>query len=356
MSQSHQFFCVIANGLERAVALELTSKGLPAHISTGGVYTRTTDEQVYLLTELRTPTTIRWQLINGKAVRTLSDLRKNLDSIDWSVFPKHCNVQVKTSTRKSKLNRSDIVEEKTVRFLKAVLGAPNAEASSLRVQVRIFENKLWVSVALHDRPLHQRGWRTSNVKTPIRENWAQCLLWLAELEQHQTLLDPFCGSGTLLIEAGLRCVDRNPFQSSPWVFQTWTLPWRESTWASSPSTCRLLGADRDAPSVEKARSNAKDVDVQVDIVACGVRKLTREHFVDCPEQGVVVCNPPYGMGSGRRTDAVYHWLGQTHRAHFVDWPLFFIATDVHKAKLVSKTATSVAQFSNAGIPVTFYRA
>ncbi len=356
MSQSHQFFCVIANGLERAVALELESKGLPAHVSTGGVYTRATDERVHLLTEMRTPTTIRWQLINGKAVRSLSDLRKHLDSIDWSVFPKNANVQVKASTRKSKLNRSDIVEEKTIRFLKAVLGFPKADASPLMVQVRIFDNKLWVSVALHERPLHQRGWRQSNVKTPIRENWAQCLLWLAELDQYQTLLDPFCGSGTFLIEAGLRFASRNPFQSSPWVFQNWRVSWGESNWNTAPSTCRLLGADRDLPSVEKTRVNAKGVSVEVETVACTVRELTPRNFVDCPVQGMIVCNPPYGMGSGRRTDAVYHWLGQTHRQHFADWPLFFIATDVYKAQLVSKTATSVAQFSNAGIPVTFYRA
>ena len=87
-----------------------------------------------------------------------------------------------------------------------------------------------------------------------------------------------------------------------------------------------------------------------------MRSVTPQSFDNCPDTGIILCNPPYGMGSGRRTDAVYHWLGETHRHHFSKWELFFIATDSRKASLVSKTATSVAQFSNAGIPVTFYKA
>ena len=204
MNTSHQFFCVVANGLERAVELELMSMGLPAFTSKGGVYTRVDDSSIATLTRLRTPTSIRWQLLNGRAVRTLSDFRKLLGDIDWSVFPEHSNVHLQVSTRKSKLNRSDILEDKAARILRAILGRERDGVPILPVVIRLFENKLWVSVALHDRPLHQRGWRTHNVKTPIRENWAQCLNWLAGCTGREAIWDPFCGSGTMLIEAGMR--------------------------------------------------------------------------------------------------------------------------------------------------------
>jgi 23S rRNA G2445 N2-methylase RlmL len=312
-----------------------------------------------VLTQLRTPAAIRWQLINGKAVRSLSDFRNHLDSIKWGAFPKNAHAILRVTTRKSKLNRSDILRDKAERFFKVVLGVPSEEGAPLHIHIRIFENKLWVSVSLHDRPLHQRGWRTANVKTPIRENWAQCMLWLAECTSDETIVDPFCGSGTILVEAGRRFGNCPTFVTSPWVFNDWDMDWTVAKWDTTPEKSThvggLFGSDRDGFSVEKTRRNAEKSGVQVEIVESNIRSLTPNMFTNLPETGVIVCNPPYGMGSGRKTDAVYHWLGEVYRTHFSTWRLYFIATDSHKAKLVSKEAKSIAQFSNAGIPVTLYR-
>ena len=354
MNTLHQFFCVVANGLEQAVSMELDSLGLPAFPSTGGVYTKVSNSVVVQLTKLRTPTAIRWQLINGRAVRSLSDFRQLLDSVDWSVFPDNVNVRLQVRTRKSKLNRSDVLEEKANRMLRAILGKPREGAPVLPVLIRIFENRLWVSVALHDRPLHQRGWRQSNVKTPIRENWAQCLHWLTKSKPTDAILDPFCGSGTMLIEVGMCVENHQIFRESPWVFDSWSVEWTKALFEPSGESPKLFGSDRDELSVQKMRQNATVANIKVDAVVCDVRNLAPTDFDGCPEEGIILCNPPYGMGSGKRTDAVYHWLGQTHRNQFPNWRLYFIATDAKKAALVSKDAQSVAQFSNAGIPVTFY--
>ena len=355
MKSSHQFFCVIANGLERAVSMELNSLDLPSFPATGGVYTKISDLSVSKLTSLRTPTAIRWQLLNGRAVRSFSDFRRLLDETDWSVFPLCANVRLQVSTRKSKLNRSDILEDKAHRILRAILGNPKKGAPILPVTIRLFENKLWVSVALHDRPLHQRGWRRNNVKTPIRENWAQCLYWLTECNPTEAILDPFCGSGTLLIESGMSIANHPTFTSSPWVFDSWKVDWTPAKFEPTGVIPKVFGSDIYRPSVDKTEENARLANIDVQAAVANVRRLTRETFDRCPETGVVLCNPPYGMGSGHRTDAVYHWLGETHRNQFPGWRLYFIATDSRKAALVSKAAQSVAQFSNAGIPVTFYR-
>ena len=354
MNTLHQFFCVVANGLEQAVSMELASLGLPAFPSTGGVYTKVSSPSVVHLTKLRTPTAIRWQVINGRAVRSLSDFRKLIDSVDWSVFPDNSNVRLQVRTRKSKLNRSDVLEEKANRILRAILGKPREAAPILPVLIRLFENKLWVSVALHDKPLHLRGWRQNNVKTPIRENWAQCLHWLAGCKPTEAILDPFSGSGTILIEAGMRFSNHQIFRDSPWVFNSWSVDWNTAIFEPSGESPKLFGADRDEPSVDKTRRNATGANIDMEMVVCDVRSLKPTNFEGCPDAGVIVCNPPYGMGSGNRTDAVYHWLGETHRNQFPQWRLYFIATDSRKARLVSPNSQSVAQFSNAGIPVTFY--
>lgn len=353
---SHQFFCSIANGLESAVQMELTEIGLPAYPSTGGVYTRVEDVQVGLLTRLRTPTSIRWQLVNGRAVRGLSDFRRILDGIDWSVFPKGSPIRLTVRTRKSKLNRSDILEDKAARFFTSVFGPADSSMQEIPVIIRLFENKMWVSVALHSGMLHQRGWRQSNVKTPIRENWAMALAYLANHQSDEAILDPFCGSGTMLIESGLRHMRSTVHSGYPWIFEEWGTNWTLPTTASvAPQSCRLLGADRDAPSVQKTIQNAMQSGVTLQAVECDVRHLTPAHFENCPESGLILCNPPYGIGSGRRTDAVYHWLGETWRTHFPNWRLYFIATDGHKAALVSESAEYVTEFSNAGIKVGFFK-
>ena len=76
------------------------------------VFTRVSDSEVEKLTRLRTPTAIRWQLING-SMFSLSDFRRLLDTVDWSVFPKHAAIRLQVRTRKSKLNRSDVLDEKS---------------------------------------------------------------------------------------------------------------------------------------------------------------------------------------------------------------------------------------------------
>ena len=354
--ETHQFFCVIAIGLERALVLELQEKGLPAFVSEGGVYTRVSNEQVAILTTLRTPTAIRWQLINGRAVRGLSDVRNHIDRIDWGVFPKGSPFQLKVSTRKSKLNRSDVLEEKAGRILRAILGPPDVEMTSLPIHIRVFENKMWISVSIHEGLLHQRGWRGQNVKTPIRENWAMALAYLAEHQPNEPILDPFCGSGTMLIESGRRMQSVIPHMNGPWNFMNWRTAWSVASLSVQSQSVRLFGSDRDEISVKKTTENALQAGVELEVVQSDIRDLTSKLFENLPSEGLILTNPPYGIGSGRRTDAVYHWLGETWRNHFSDWRLYFIAKDDVKAQLVSKTAERVTRFSNAGISVGFFKA
>ena len=139
------------------------------------------------------------------------------------------------------------------------------------------------------------------------------------------------------------------------MFDSWNVAWTKARFEPSGEGPKLFGSDRDEPSVKKTRQNATVANIEVGAVVCDVRNLTPADFDGCPEKGIILCNPPYGMGSGKRTDAVYHWLGETHRDQFPQWRLYFIATDSRKARLVSPNSQSIAQFSNAGIPVTFYR-
>ena len=367
LPEKFQCFCSNPPGLELATVRELESMGIQGHATQegGGVYCTVSRAQLPLLTQLHTPTAIRWQLINGQAIRALSDLHRKLEKIPWlAYFPKHAQLQLQVSCKNSMLQRSDIVEDKANRFLRTMFTGEHDQAYViLPLIIRIKDDKLWVSVELHRELLHRRGWREHNVKTPIRENWASCLLDLAGWSPSMPLVDPFAGSGTITIEAMRRAHGLGPhLNSATWLFAEWG--WEEVALAVSaivkpklPTDAPIMawGFDRDENSIHKAEQNARLAQVGQTIAfrISDVRDMRREMVTH--GKGVIVANPPYGKQSGKKTDAVYHWLGAMWRSQFPDWSMVFVATDRYKAHLVDPAVQFVCKFSNAGMDVGVYR-
>ena len=345
-----QCYCSIVPGLETALLQELQSQNLVGHLQKGGVYCTISIEQLPILCALRTPTSIQWQVINGQACRSLSDFRQKLNSIAWAeYFPQGAQVQIQVTCKESKLQRSDILMDKAQRFFQVVLKSTK-EGPLLPLVIRIRNNQMWVGVRLHKGLLHKRGWRQEQVRTPLRENWAMCLLEMANWQVGTPLIDPFCGSGTIAIEAALKAQGRPPFFQNPFLMQDWG--WNLSFSSKQPiskSISAIYAADKDANSVQKAQRNAKNAGVEVHFA---VQDIKEGHSIAPTEPtGIILCNPPYGKKSGRNTDAVYHWLGKWHQEHYPDWPLYFLTTDVHKSKLVNPQVEIVGQFSNGGLLV-----
>jgi len=175
--------------------------------------------------------------------------------------------------------------------------------------VRVFLKKDEVTVALDTTgdSLHKRGYRRESVKAPIAENLAAGLLMLTPWKPGRILVDPFCGSGTFLIEAAMISANIAPGMNRHFTAEQWggLIPpqlWRDvreeaADAVSMPESSDLQGYDIDHFAIQAARANAR---------LAGVDKLI--HFQQRPvselshagKYGFIITNPPYGQ---RLTDS-----------------------------------------------------
>ena len=208
--------------------------------------------------------------------------------IDWSVFPQHSNLRLQVVLESR--NSIGLIFLKIKPAILALLWVRRRRTCLPVVIVCLKIScgsllRCTMTIALNVAGVHR------SLHLPIRR-WAQCLNWLAGCTGKEAVFDPFCGSGTMLIEAGMRFSNTPIFQTSPWLFDAWEVDWTSATFSPSRLQPRLLGSDRDSPSVEKAKHNAAIVNVTMDSVVADVRTVTPESFEECPDTGVILCNPP----------------------------------------------------------------
>lgn len=211
-------------------------------------------------------------------------------------------------------------------------------APDVRVHVALRKNRATVSIDLSGDPLHLRGHDRDGGAAPLKETLAAGILWLAgvpELDPEAPIVDPCCGSGTLLIEAAAMRRQIAPGLSRRrWGFERWrghdgTL-WerlvdeaRGQIRASLPP--RIFGGDRDAEQLARAHGNAARAGVADDI-----------RFVEQPlsawtppgdRPGLLITNPPYGERLGDRDEVRDTWreLGDVLRQRFAGWTAWAFA-------------------------------
>ena len=181
--------------------------------------------------------------------------------------------------------------------------------------------------------LHKRGYRAVGNDAPLRETLAAAMVTLARYRGRDFFWDPFCGSGTIVIEAALMALNRAPGLNRSFSAQNWGFvpasAWEQARQAARDAEFRgeyrILGSDNDPESLNIAISNAKKA---------GVGKLIRFEEADATKRdlpasgGVIVCNPPYGerMMEQRSAQRLYQALGKHLR--FADgWQKFIISSE-----------------------------
>jgi 23S rRNA (guanine2445-N2)-methyltransferase / 23S rRNA (guanine2069-N7)-methyltransferase len=215
---------------------------------------------------------------------------------------------------------------------------PNVEREQPQVSVYIYlhRNEASINLDLSGESLHKRGYRLSTGEAPLKENLAAAILlragWPALANAGGTLLDPMCGSGTLLIEAALLAGDiapglaRNYFGFLGWKKHQPTL-WQglitdaekraEQGLKSLPT---MVGYDHDAHAIKIAFENIERAGLRGNI---HVEKRELEGFVPKPnaKPGLVVVNPPYGerLGEEQELQALYTGLGERLKQYFNGW-------------------------------------
>ena len=203
-----------------------------------------------------------------------------------------------------------------------------------RIRFRILKDQVSLMVDTSGEGLHKRGYRAKSNTAPIKETLAASLCKLSRLRSDGHLIDPFCGSGTILVEGALLAWNIAPGLGRAFTAQTWgnvpaSLWERERERARSlerrDSGFRAQGFDIDPASVELTLENARKAGVE-QAVSASVRDI-RDFSQEDP-YGCMVCNPPYGerLLDVRQAEELYQVLGRVFQPRR-GWSLGVITPD-----------------------------
>lgn len=358
----HDTYVVCVPGLEPLVAAELAELGVKrVQRGRGGVSCALTTRQLYAANLwLRTATRVVVRVAEFRAT-TFSELelagRHEVPWEDW--LPADVPVQFRVTATGSLLYHTDAIAERLA------TAAGRAQGEGPLIVVRNVHNRMTVSIDASGEPLHRRGWRQAVAKAPLRESLAAAMLaavgWTGA--ESGPLLDPFCGSGTIAIEAALRARNRPPGVARSFALFDWP-GFEPGTWASVSGQAAqgerrhagvaIVGADRDAGAIEAATGNAARAGVTSDIEwrHAAISDLTPPAEGSPP--GWLLSNPPYGervAGAGDLRN-LYARLGDVARERLPGWRVGLLVADRALAGHTRLGLSSVLTTSNGGIPVS----
>jgi putative N6-adenine-specific DNA methylase len=332
----------------------------------GGIEFLGTDKHIYLCNlHLRTASRVVVRLGEFYAA-AFSELRKKASRLPWEQYLRPGqNVEIKVTCHKSRLYHSDAVAERVKgaiedRFHK--LSEPSSKTDRKpTILVRLVNDLCTISIDSSGELLHRRGYRQAVAKAPLRETLAAGMLLASGWTPESPLIDPFCGSGTIPIEAAPMARGIAPGINRRFAFMDWVgfqpelygQLLLEAQKAIHPSSTSIYGSDRDRGAVEMATANAARTGVNQNIrFACHAFS----DLPDFPGQGWIVTNPPYGkrINSSKDLRDLYSALGRLYQNRLQGWKLALLCSDpvlIHALDL--GTPETSIHLVNGGIPVTF---
>ena len=370
-------FAIVAPGLEVLALAEAQALGVPATIEEGGggLAWRGDLRSVLLANVgLRIASRVLVRVASFEA-RSFVELERHARQIPWTrMVNANGSVRFRVTCRKSRLYHSDAVAQRLGdAVLRAVPGArveraraTNADDDSTPDEdaqlfvVRMFHDRCTVSVDTSGELLHRRGWRQETAKAPLRETLAAALLAAVGWDGSAPLVDPLCGSGTIVIEGALMARGTPPGAKRRFAVERWPgVPPTLGAWVRNELAGRgavaqlpvIAGSDRDEGAVRAATANAERAGVKED-VTLAVHTLSAAAFPEA-ERGFVVTNPPYGVrvGDVDRVRNLWARFGQVLRERAPGWRVALLSPDPVLERQLGIPLRLAAQTSNGGIPV-----
>ncbi|MBU4612550.1 class I SAM-dependent RNA methyltransferase [Achromobacter sp. GG226] len=204
-----------------------------------------------------------------------------------------------------------------------------------RVHVFLDETTATLYLDTSGESLFKRGWRFDKGEAPLRENLAAGLLALSGWKGDTPLVDPFCGSGTILIEAAFIALGVPPGMSRPFSFER-LRNHDERVWHSLKADAQrqirtkievpLVGSDIDPRAIDAARQNAERARLGPDTIQFSVAHA-RDVRPPSDVPGWIVTNPPYGERLETDEDGLWSEWASSLKAHFDGWQVHVITTD-----------------------------
>lgn len=344
-------FATVPLGTEELTAAELARLGAEGiSVTRGGVSFSGDLPLLYRsLLQLRTASRVLVQL--GQFIcRSPEELYDGIHSLPWGeLLTPAMTLAVDCTLRDSTITHSHFAALKAkdaiVDLLRDRTGSrPNIDTKSpdLRVNLHIARNQCSVSLDASGEPLDRRGWRLDRNDAPLRETLAAAIMLHTGWDGTVPLLDPMCGSGTLLLEGVSQVLGRPAGAGRQFGLMRWrdfdrrlweVVLQEERAKAAESLTVPVLGFDHDPRTIIACRENARRAGLDYQIA------FDRKSFTEtepCGHQGILVMNPPYGIRMGDRNSLqqLYRTIGEVFKRRFTGWTAFLLAGDLELAKLV----------------------
>jgi 23S rRNA (guanine2445-N2)-methyltransferase / 23S rRNA (guanine2069-N7)-methyltransferase len=319
-------------------------------------------------------------------VETQEDLYRGVQRTDWSrhldprgsfavTFNTKSSRVIKNTHFGSLKVKDAVVDQMRCRFGKR----PDIDRSrpDIRINLYLDRDKARLSLDLSGESLHRRGYRDINIKAPMKENLAAAVLirsgWPALAKNGGVLVDPMCGSGTLLIEGALMALDQAPgllreyFGFKGWKNHDpvlWNKLIREAENRKYATKTRqnmigskiIAGFDQDLNALKAAKAHVENAGLQ-NLIHLEQRNIEEASPLNKGIQGLIISNPPYGerMGEEPEIADLYMKYGEVLKANFKHWQAALIISKQELGFKLGIRSRKPATFFNGAIECKLLR-
>ncbi|MEQ6388497.1 class I SAM-dependent RNA methyltransferase [Bacillaceae bacterium S4-13-58] len=357
-------------GLESIVAREVKNLGYEPSIDNGKVIYKT-DPSGIARSNLWLRTADRVKVLIGEfEAVTFDQLFEQTKALPWEDYiPENGEFPVVGKSVKSKLfSVSDcqaIVKKAIVERLKQKHGIASwlEETGDLyKVEIAIHKDKATLTIDSSGSGLHKRGYRKGQGEAPLKETMAAALVLLTNWTGDDPFVDPFCGSGTIPIEAAMIAQNIAPgfnreFSSEGWGWigrSVWEQAFEEAEEkANYDQKFTIVGSDIDHRMVEISKQNAAEAGF-ADLIS--FKQMQVKDFSSKEKNGYLIGNPPYGerIGERKAVEEMYRELGEVMK-QYPSWSAYILTSHQDFEKLYGQKASKKRKLFNGFIRTDYYQ-
>lgn len=365
-----QLVATAAMGLEAIVAEEVRELGYETRVDNGKVYFEG-DELAIARANLWLRVADRVKIVVAQfPAKTFNQLFEGVKALEWEKYlPVDANFPVSGKSVKSTLfsvpdcqaiTKKAIVER--LKFAYKRLGFLDESGPLFKIEISILKDLATVTIDTSGAGLHKRGYRTSQGEAPLKETLAAALVKVSKWSPNRPFVDPFCGSGTIALEAAMIGQNIAPGYNREFVSESW--PWmKEAIWekardeadekADYDQELTIIGTDIDHRMVSIAQENAVEAGFG-DIIT--FKQMQAIDFTTQLTDGVIVTNPPYGerIGDVEEIEKMLRQFGDVMKK-YPTWSVYMLSSMEDFELHYGRKATKKRKLFNGFIRTDLYQ-
>ncbi|GGA25984.1 THUMP domain-containing class I SAM-dependent RNA methyltransferase [Psychrobacillus lasiicapitis] len=359
-----------AMGLESIVADEVKALGYETTTENGKVYFEG-DERAIARANVWLRVADRVKIVAAQfPAKTFDELFERTKAIQWEKFlPVDAAFPVQGKSVKSTLfsvpDCQAIVKKAIVERLKLAykrIGFLDESGATYKIEISILKDVATITIDTSGAGLHKRGYRQDQGEAPLKETLAAALVKISKWSPNRPFVDPFCGSGTIPIEAAMIGQNIAPgfnrdFHSEAWSWMPNTI-WDDvrneaEDLADYDQELQIIGSDIDHKMIQMAEQNAFESGFG-DIIT--FKQMQARDFTTSLTDGVMIGNPPYGerIGEIEEIEQVISDLGHL-MGQYPSWSVYMLSSMENFENAYGRKATKKRKLFNGFIRTDYYQ-